>query len=345
MTFKFINSIATRDAIHEELTELATQAIIGEMEDAPDQQVYGLTRDQMARMHASYEMRHDSDSDYPVQPEERSIEGAQRASKYPPESTSDFLPDPHTPIDNETQERPAGLMAYDLEIDVCPAYTDDKDYFDDDWTGEDNIFEESIEGNSVLLADTITYAIHTGHNIEVILDDGNSVYLDTAALNMIKQSSKFDKIKHFTSNITEFSDFLKEIYGPAAGEIHEEPDYIETEAQTDSIGESVLSQLNKVAAKAMEEALAEAYNPNKKTYGKVDVVNRIKGGKVQLRKKTSNTKGYKIENGNLVRMSPTEMRNRRRAARISSRKRKQEMARILRNRRISMQRRKMRLGV
>lgn len=342
MTFKYINSIATREAIHEELSELAVQAVIAEMEDAPDQQVYGLTRDQEARLHASYEMRHDSDSDNPVQPEERSIEGAQRASKYPPESTSDYLPDPHTPIDNETQERPAALMPYDLEIDVVPPDTDDHDYFDDDWSGEDNIFEESIEGSSVLLQDTITHAIHTGHDIEIILNDGNSVYLDTAALNMIKQSGKFNMLGHFVSSIVQFSDFLKEIYGPSAGEIHEEPEM--TEFEGDSMSESVTAMLNKTAANLMESLLGEAYNANKKTYGKVVVVNRIKGGKVQLRKKTSGAKGYKIKNGNLVRMSPNEIRNRKRAARIASRKRKQEMSKILRNRKISMQKRKMRLG-
>lgn len=71
---------------------------------------------------------------------------------------------------------------------------------------------------------------------------------------------------------------------------------------------------------------------------------RIRGGKVQRRKKLSAVPGYTYRNGRLVRMSTMERRRRKLGARKAKLKRRGKMAQILRKRRISLRKRKA-LGV
>ena len=68
--------------------------------------------------------------------------------------------------------------------------------------------------------------------------------------------------------------------------------------------------------------------------GKIEIVNRIRNGQVQLNKKVDVMgKGYKLlPNGLVVLMSPVEIRNRARAAKIAAKKRNLEMFQILRKR-------------
>jgi hypothetical protein len=70
---------------------------------------------------------------------------------------------------------------------------------------------------------------------------------------------------------------------------------------------------------------------------------RIRGGKVQRRKKVSNVPGMTIRGGKLTRMSPAERRKRKLGAKRGSRKRKTKMTQILRKRKRSMLKRE-RLG-
>lgn len=66
---------------------------------------------------------------------------------------------------------------------------------------------------------------------------------------------------------------------------------------------------------------------------------RIRGGKVQRRKKLSAVKGYTTRGGKIVRMSPIERRNRRMAARRSKFKRRAKLRQALRKRKMSLRRR------
>jgi hypothetical protein len=69
------------------------------------------------------------------------------------------------------------------------------------------------------------------------------------------------------------------------------------------------------------------------------IVNRIRNGKVQRRKKVSQVQGYRFQDGRLVRMSPKEKLNRKRAQRKGALKRKGKIGISLRRRKISMKRR------
>jgi len=66
---------------------------------------------------------------------------------------------------------------------------------------------------------------------------------------------------------------------------------------------------------------------------------RIRGGKVQRRKKVSNVKGYKLKGTRLVRMSSQERMHRKMAARKARVKRRAKMARAIMKRKRTMMRR------
>ena len=67
---------------------------------------------------------------------------------------------------------------------------------------------------------------------------------------------------------------------------------------------------------------------------------RIRGGKIQRRKKLSAVGGYTTRGGKLVRMSPAERRNRKLVARRSKFKRRAKMRQAIRKRKMSLRKRK-----
>lgn len=83
------------------------------------------------------------------------------------------------------------------------------------------------------------------------------------------------------------------------------------------------------------EALKEA--------GTFKIVNRVRKGRIQRRKKVSTRDQYTYRNGKLTRMSAQERRRRKISQRKAARKRKAKMGKSNRRRRISVRRTK-RLG-
>lgn len=67
---------------------------------------------------------------------------------------------------------------------------------------------------------------------------------------------------------------------------------------------------------------------------------RVRGGKIQRKKKFSAVKGYTLRGGKLVRMSPAERRRRKMGARKGKLKRKASKARALMKRKRSLRKRK-----
>ena len=90
-----------------------------------------------------------------------------------------------------------------------------------------------------------------------------------------------------------------------------------------------------------EDSLDESILHNTQKIGRAKLIKiRIRGGKVQRRKKLSTVKGYTIRNGRMVRMSTTELRNRRMGARKAKIKRRSKMNQILRKRKVSLRKRR-----
>ena len=90
-----------------------------------------------------------------------------------------------------------------------------------------------------------------------------------------------------------------------------------------------------------EESLNEGNIHNVQRIGRSKLIKlRVRGGKVQRRKKLSAIKGYTIRSGKMIRMSTTERRNRRMAARKAKIKRRTKINQILRKRKISLRKRR-----
>lgn len=112
-----------------------------------------------------------------------------------------------------------------------------------------------------------------------------------------------------------------------------------------------------LAGNIFEEKLEEITQKIKASeYEKIDEANvlklgrtrivkvRVRGGKVQRRKKFATQPGYTIRNGRVVRMSSLETRHRRLGAKRAKIKRRSTLNRSLRKRLISIRKRKA-LGV
>jgi len=85
-----------------------------------------------------------------------------------------------------------------------------------------------------------------------------------------------------------------------------------------------------------EEGISEA---------RINIVRaRIRGGKIQRRKKVSNVAGMTLRGGKLTRMSPSERRRRKLGAKKAARKSRAKKSQMLRKRRMSLMKRQ-RLGL
>ena len=79
--------------------------------------------------------------------------------------------------------------------------------------------------------------------------------------------------------------------------------------------------------------------------GRINIVKvRIRGGKIQRRKKVSNVSGFTMRGGKLTRMSATERRRRKLGAKKAARKSKAKKTQMLRKRRMALMKRQ-RLGL
>ena len=89
--------------------------------------------------------------------------------------------------------------------------------------------------------------------------------------------------------------------------------------------------------------LDEAKRPNRNVQkmGRAKIVRvRVRGGKIQRRKKLSAVKGYTIRKGRLVRIPPSERLKRKMSARRAKVKRRAKLARSLIRRQRSLRKRK-----
>lgn len=101
-----------------------------------------------------------------------------------------------------------------------------------------------------------------------------------------------------------------------------------------------------LVSESMQEYVSEAIEDLREDTGddflgeaRFSIVNRVRGGKIQRRRKVSNMPGYRFQDGRLVRMSTRERLHRKMAQRKGAIKRKSKMGIALRRRKISIRRR------
>lgn len=114
------------------------------------------------------------------------------------------------------------------------------------------------------------------------------------------------------------------------------------EERLEEIANQKLDELKKEIAKEEYENMGiELDEANIQKMGRTKLIRiRIRGGKVQRRKKLSSVPGYTIRGGRMVRMSSQERRKRRLGARRAKIKRRGKLSQILRKRRMSLRKRK-----
>ena len=107
----------------------------------------------------------------------------------------------------------------------------------------------------------------------------------------------------------------------------------------DKIYEILEDKLTEIKARMALE-MFDLNEGNIQKMGRTKLVKvRIRGGKVQRRKKVSGVQGYTMRGGRMIRMSPQERRNRKMAARKSKFKRRAKLGQALRKRKMSLRRR------
>jgi len=107
----------------------------------------------------------------------------------------------------------------------------------------------------------------------------------------------------------------------------------------DKIYEILEDKLTEIKARMALE-MFDLDEDNIQKMGRTKLVKvRIRGGKVQRRKKVSGVQGYTMRGGRMIRMSPQERRNRKMAARKSKFKRRAKLGQALRKRKMSLRRR------
>jgi len=101
-----------------------------------------------------------------------------------------------------------------------------------------------------------------------------------------------------------------------------------------------MSLIRERIEKLFERKLLELTESNVQKFGRTKLIKvRVRGGKVQRRKKFSSVPGYTIRGGRVVRMSPLERRRRKMGARRAKIKRRSKINVILRKRKMSLRRR------
>lgn len=198
----------------------------------------------------------------------------------------------------------------------------------------------------------------TTDDIELSLEDGNTVYLNTEIINKILASTKlFKAVVNSLDSLQSISNAL----GVKAPEISEDNDYNEFMESydpdilldkellhttvTDYISEGLERKLQETLEESFDTELLEGMNNrNKVERGRAAIVNRVRGGQLQLKKLVSNSKGYKIDDGSIIRMKPQEIKRRRIGAKFASKKRRNQRANIDRKTKLSLRFRARRLG-
>lgn len=242
---------------------------------------------------------------------------------------------------------------------------------------DDDDFDEETFRKALIQAQTLDEVI------ELTLNDGNTLDLDSENINKILSSdSLFDEVLDGFDSLEEIAEILGINIGVDDGTTDglgesEDPDseFEDTDEPSPEIAgedlkESVMDYLDSMipeALLAINEATfnrtpqdisslvaqmqqsgnkknEQKNNKNRISRGRMAMVNRVRGGKLQMRKLISDSKGYKIVAGSAVRMKPSEIKKRRISARFASKKRRNMQAGINRKTKISIRFRHRRLG-
>lgn len=240
------------------------------------------------------------------------------------------------------------LYFRESEDDAGVRYID----YDDDNSADEDDFRSAL-----------TQAQSVNDVVEIQLDDGNHIDLDGESINKILASeSLFNKTIRSFESLSSICATLG-IKEPSEDGTHDDY-YGENEnvlLDKEFFVESVLESLSEKMPAAMYITAEDLFeddkyvdivqnitkgdknNRNRIERGRAVMVNRVRGGQLQLRKLVSNSKGFKITAGAAVRMKPSEIKKRRIGAKFAAKKRKVQQTGINRKTKLSLRFRARRL--
>lgn len=228
-----------------------------------------------------------------------------------------------------------------------------------DTTDNDTSDEEAFK-NALIKAQTL------GEVIELELDDGTTLDLDLETIaKILAHGNIFHQLMDNMSTIESVTSLLGITMGDDDGttdglgesELPAEDDadvllngrvFVESVLDyLDSCLPEAIAQINVAnfqdspksfdeVAKTLDESIDSPNSRNFISRGRSAMVNRVRGGELQLRKVISDSPGYKVKAGVAVRMQPAEIKKRKISARFAAKKRRNMQASINRKTKISM---------
>lgn len=178
-----------------------------------------------------------------------------------------------------------------------------------------------------------------GEDKEEELDEERSRVADEEARESYSTTrGKITKLKDGTYHAVSLSGNIKQFKSEASAKKHASKKDLDEEdvKEVRSPHDIRMDRLKKDVLEEDDEDLSEA---------RINIVRaRIRGGKIQRRKRVSNVPGMTLRGGKLTRMSPSERRKRKLGARKAARKSRAKKSQMLRKRKLSLMKRA-RLGV
>jgi hypothetical protein len=214
--------------------DLVRGARLVEQRNAPDNEIYPLTRREVEKMLSRYERREDDSTGFD-NPEPRSIDGAKKARWYAPEHNSNYLDDVDTEHDGAEQnvdDRPSKLMPYDYYFSVHKPKDRnqetsneigdvDTENDEEDWEGETNkFFIESIDDAHKNVEQLLHDSTKHSYPVEFHLDDDSYVTVHPQQAQHIINSGKAGDILNHITSTGHFQNFLDDIYNKGEGVGH-----------------------------------------------------------------------------------------------------------------------------
>ena len=318
--------------------------VLSEMKDAPDNAGPGLSPEEIEKLMWTFQHQ-DTRGAFYIQDEPHSVLGMKRVLWHPDYdggelNRADLLP--------KTGEMHAPLEPVDFYFHPGDTRLNELYNPNDDSTTLNMLVD-------LFLQDAMHPAGEEPEALEYLLDGDVSVFLDKEVMSHLRDHNMLERLfSPDIDNIEHIQHILNQVYPHAMTD----PAMYNNVQKNAAIYDhhkgfsetSIKESLDRVKESLLEDLYeSKGYkkpknNRHHRNYGRMSVVDRIRGGKVQIRKKMSAVKGYRIQSGRLIRMSVTEMLRRKKGARIASRKRHSQMAKILRHRKISMRKRNLRFG-
>jgi hypothetical protein len=224
-------------------------------------------------------------------------------------------------------------------------------------------YEDDSTADEEEFRNALSQAQSVNHIVEIQLNDGNQIDLDSESINKILASeSLFHKTIRSFESLSSICETLG-IKEPSEDGTHDDY-YGENEnvlLDKEFFVESVLESLSEKMPAAIYITAEDLFeddkyvdivqnmtkgdtnNKNRIERGRAVMVNRVRGGQLQLRKLVSNSKGFKITAGAAVRMKPSEIKKRRIGAKFAAKKRKVQQTGINRKTKLSLRFRARRL--